>query len=158
MVCLQYSQLWYHWIKSKAYKFFVIIFFLYKKDRYISHTRFTFHNKNPQTKYIVKLLKKTRGTHRYSFETRPGPPGRPGTGPTRGWNRAGWRKNRVKKNPVWPGQKPGCNPLTFVFLLKRYRFDLKKRIDTGDPVTRSKPETRTLNLEPSRIKKNYAHI
>jgi hypothetical protein len=29
-------------------------------------------------------------------------------------------------DPARLGQKPGCNRLTFVFLLKRRRFDLKK--------------------------------
>jgi hypothetical protein len=37
---------------------------------------------------------------------------------------------------------PVANPLTFIFLLKRRRFNfLKKRIDPADLVTRSKPET-----------------
>ena len=69
----------------------------------------------------------------HSFETRPGLVGRPGaeTGPD-------WRKNRGKKNPVWPGQKPDCNPLTFVFLLKRRRFNFKK-IWPGDPVKTRNP-------------------
>jgi len=44
-----------------------------------------------------------------------------------------------------PGKKLDCNPLIFVFLLKRRHFDLKK-------LTRSKPETRTLNRTGS---KNY---
>jgi len=36
--------------------------------------------------------------------------------------------------------------LTFVFLLKRHRFDFfKKKIDPADPVTRSKPGTRALD-------------
>jgi hypothetical protein len=30
-------------------------------------------------------------------------------------------------DPSRPGQKPGCNPLTFVFLLKRRRFDFFKK-------------------------------
>jgi hypothetical protein len=40
------------------------------------------------------------------------------------------------------------NPLTFVFfvfLLKRRRFDLKKRTDPANLVTRSKPRTRALD-------------
>jgi hypothetical protein len=48
-------------------------------------------------------------------------------------------------DPAKPGQDPVVNPLTFVFLLKRRRFDYKKRIDPTDPVTRSKPGTRALN-------------
>ena len=55
-------------------------------------------------------------------------------------------------DPIRHGQKPGYNPLTF-FLLKRHHFDLKKkRIDPGDPVTRSKPGTRALDRVGS---KNY---
>jgi hypothetical protein len=43
------------------------------------------------------------------------------------------RKNREKQNPGWPSdlaspdQKLGCNHLTFVFLLKRRRFDFLKK-------------------------------
>jgi hypothetical protein len=70
-------------------------------------------------------------------------PGRsgPGTGP-------GWRKNRKRKIPVWPGdpvrpgQKLGCNPLTFVLMTSFWFF---LRIDPDDPVTRSKPDTRVLD-------------
>ena len=54
-----------------------------------------------------------------------------------------------------PGQKPGCNPLTFVFFTKPRRFDLKKRIDPGNPVTMSKPKTRTLDRARS---ENYSKI
>ena len=46
------------------------------------------------------------------------------------------------------GQKFGCNPLTFVFLLKRRRFDLKKMTRA----TRSKPRTLILDRAGS---KNY---
>jgi len=54
-------------------------------------------------------------TRDHSFETRPGPAGRPGagTGPS-------WWKNRGRKNsvwPGWPGQGPVTNPLIFVFFL-----------------------------------------
>jgi len=114
------------------------------------------------------------------------PAGRPGTRPTRDWNRGGLKKKQGRKNLVWlgwpdgltrptrgwnwaglkkkqgkkkpgvtrmtrrvdpakPGQDPVANPLTFVFLLKRRRFDYKKRTDPTDPVTRSKPGTRALN-------------
>jgi hypothetical protein len=58
----------------------------------------------------------------------------------------------VTRDPARPGQKPGCNPLTF-FLLKRYFFDFLKKIeiDLDDPVTRSKPgdpvKTRTPGLK-----------
>jgi hypothetical protein len=30
-------------------------------------------------------------------------------------------------DPTRPDKKPGCNPLTFVFLLKRYYFDFFKK-------------------------------
>jgi hypothetical protein len=59
-----------------------------------------------------------------------GPTGRPGTG-------TGLNKKHGKEKPgmaclTWrPGQKPGCNPLTlvFLFLLKRRRFDfLQKKL------------------------------
>jgi hypothetical protein len=62
--------------------------------------------------------------------------------------RSDWRKNRGKKtrcdliDPIRHRQKPSCNPLTFVFLLKRHRFDLKKKIDPGEPV-----KTRNSKLE-----------
>ena len=40
----------------------------------------------------------------------------------------GWVEKKIDKEKTGvtrqPGQKPGCNPLTF--LLKRHRFDLKK--------------------------------
>jgi hypothetical protein len=58
----------------------------------------------------------------------------------------GWVEKKIDEEKTGvtrqPGQKPGCNPLTF--LLKRHRFDLKK-IDQDDPVTRSKPGTRALD-------------
>jgi hypothetical protein len=47
-------------------------------------------------------------------------------------------------------RRPGCNPLTFVFLLKRCHFDFKKKIDLDDLVTRSKSGT------PAESK-NYGH-
>jgi hypothetical protein len=51
-----------------------------------------------------------------------------------------WRVDSAK-----PGQKSGCNPLTF-FSLKRRRFDLyKKKIDPTNSINRSKPGTRVLN-------------
>jgi hypothetical protein len=55
-------------------------------------------------------------------------------------------------DPARPGQKPGCNSLTF-FLLKQRRFDFfKKKFDPDDPVTWSKPGTRALDRAES---KNY---
>ena len=47
-----------------------------------------------------------------------------------------WRKNRGRKNPVWPGdpvdparssQKHNYDSLIFFFLLKQYHFNLKKK-------------------------------
>jgi hypothetical protein len=53
-------------------------------------------------------------------------------------------------DPAKPGQKPGCNPLTFVFLLKRRRVDFfKKKMSRA---TGSKPKTRALDRDRS---KNY---
>jgi hypothetical protein len=54
-------------------------------------------------------------------------------------------------NPAKPGQKPGCKPLTFVFLLKQRRFEffLKKELTRA---TRLKPRTRALDWDRS---KNY---
>jgi hypothetical protein len=74
------------------------------------------------------------------FETRPGPAGRPGAG-----TRPGWWKNSISHDPVWPsgltgdpakpGQKPGCNPLTFFFFTKTTPFWIffKIGIDPADP-------------------------
>ena len=63
-----------------------------------------------------------------------------------GWSRAetglGWRKNRKRKNPMWPGQKPGCNPLIF-FFTKTMSFWFKKKNDPDDLVIRSKTRTRS---------------
>ena len=71
-------------------------------------------------------LWKPKLTNIYSFETRLGPAGRPGTQLTRGWNRAGLKKKYEKSwpgvtrptrrvNPAKPGQKPGCNQLIFFY-------------------------------------------
>jgi hypothetical protein len=44
---------------------------------------------------------------------------------------SGWRKNRGRKNPMWPGdlvKNHGCNPLTFVlFFTKTMLFWFKKK-------------------------------
>jgi hypothetical protein len=50
-------------------------------------------------------------------------------------------------DPAKPGQKPGCNQLTF-FLLKRHRFEFffKIGIDLNDPV-----KTRNPSLGPGRV-------
>ena len=65
----------------------------------------------------------------YSFEIRSSQTGRPETRPTRNETGPGWKKNKEMKNLVWPDwpgrltQWSGCNSLTFIFLLKQYRFD-----------------------------------
>jgi hypothetical protein len=54
------------------------------------------------------------------------------------WNRVRLKKKQEKKkfvvtrlirrvDPAKLDQNPGCNPLTFVFLLKRHHFDFKKK-------------------------------
>jgi hypothetical protein len=44
------------------------------------------------------------------FKTRTGPTGRPGTWPTRAWDRSGWRqkpaRELARENPVDPGPGP----------------------------------------------------
>jgi hypothetical protein len=57
-------------------------------------------------------------------------PVNPGPGRSGAETGSGWRKNRGRKNPMWPGQKPGCNPLIFFFLLKKIFFNLKKMTRT----------------------------
>jgi hypothetical protein len=105
---------------------------------------------------------KTRSTL-HSFKTRSDPASQSEieTGPD-------WRKNKGKKNSAdpagWLGnpvgqarldQKLGCNPLTFVFLLKRRRFDFLKKINPRDPVTQSKYRIRALDRAGC---KNYATL
>jgi len=71
-----------------------------------------------------------------------GSAGRPGTRPTQGRNRAGFKKigkgktrDDLTNSTGWPYNpvdlvRPDCNLLTFVILLKRRRFDfLKNKID-----------------------------
>jgi hypothetical protein len=61
--------------------------------------------------------------------------------------RPDWRKNRGKKtwcdliDPIRHRQKSSCNPLTFVFLLKRHRFDFKKKNWPGRTGQNSKLES-----------------
>jgi hypothetical protein len=80
-------------------------------------------------------------TSDHSFETRPGPAGRP---------RAGLTTKRGEKKPGVTRQDPVINPLIFVFfLLKRRRFDffLKEltRPTWSNPMTRPKSRTRALD-------------
>jgi hypothetical protein len=47
--------------ESKAkHKYFFVIFFLKKKDRYLLYYKFTFNSKNSQIIYIVKSLRKRK--------------------------------------------------------------------------------------------------
>lgn len=65
---------------------------------------------------------------------------RPGQSGTR--TRPDWRKNRVRKNLVWPSW-PGQKPIDFFFLLKRCCFDFFEK-NLTNPVTQSKPWTHGL--------------
>jgi hypothetical protein len=87
---------------------------------------------------------------KHSFETRPGPVGRPGAG-----TEPGWEKNRERKNSVWPGgltrqpsktrSKTQLQPIDFCFFFtKTTSFWFKIFL------TRSKPETRALNQAGSK--------
>jgi hypothetical protein len=50
------------------------------------------------------------------------------------------RKEKTRRvDLARPGQKPGCNLLTFFFLLKQRNFDLKKKIDPNDPIKIQNP-------------------
>jgi hypothetical protein len=90
----------------------------------------------------------------HNFETRPGLAGRPGAG-----TGAGWRKNRKRKNLVWPGRlnrRPGKTRLQtrwllifFVFFTKTTSFWFKKKLTRP---TRSKPGTRALDRAGHRCK------
>jgi hypothetical protein len=60
------------------------------------------------------------------------------------------RKEKTRRvDLARPGQKPGCNLLTFFFLLKQRNFDLKKKLTR---MTRSKPRIQALYWIKS---KNY---
>jgi hypothetical protein len=63
----------------------------------------------------------------HSFKTRPGGSTRDlGLEPSRVEEKIGEEKTRC--DPARLGQKPSCNPLTFVFfLLKRHRFVFLKK-------------------------------
>ena len=67
---------------------------------------------------------------------------------------SGWRKNKERKNPVWPGKtrsKIWLQPVDFFFfLLKRCRFDFLKKLTRA---TRSKSGIQTLDRTGS---ENYA--
>ena len=73
---------------------------------------------------------------------KPGPMSRPGAGIGPGWKKNKGRKTR--RDPV-------ANPLTFFFLLKRCRFDLKKKNWPGRPGDLVK--TRNLGIGPGRVLK-----
>jgi hypothetical protein len=86
---------------------------------------------------------------------KPGLAGRSGVG-----TRPGWKKNRGRKNPTdsaRPGQKLGCNPLTFFFFTKITSFWFKK--NKIDPTTRLKSGTQTFNRVSHQIRyKNYVRM
>jgi hypothetical protein len=68
-------------------------------------------------------------SQKHSFETRPGPTGRPGTPADPGWvdEKTGEGKTRCDPadpagrpgDPARPGQDPMTNPLTFVFFFTK---------------------------------------
>jgi hypothetical protein len=80
-----------------------------------------------------------------SFETRTGPVGRPGTRPTRAWNRSEFKQKPAwklaRQNPVDPAGQPGTrvNPAetwpSFFYIcinIKRRRFGLLKSQNDED--------------------------
>jgi hypothetical protein len=73
-------------------------------------------------------------------DSRPGQPGA-GTGP-------GWRKNRGRENPVWPGKtrsRPGCKPVDFYFFFVFFTKTMLFRFKTKKELTRP---TRWLGQNP----------
>ena len=94
----------------------------------------------------------------YSFKIRPGGSTRNSADPGRVEEKTGKEKTR-RVDQARSGQKPGCNSLTFVFFFIKttsFWFFLKKRIDSGDPVTLSKLETRNLDRISYQVgSKNY---
>jgi len=52
-------------------------------------------------------------------------------------------EGKTQRDPVIPGQKPSCNPLIFIFLLKRYRFYFFFKIDLV--------KTQNPDLKPGRV-------
>jgi hypothetical protein len=89
----------------------------------------------------------------HSFKTRPG-------GST--WN-PGLKPGRVEEKTG--EEKTQCDPVKnlvasrwLLFLLKRRRFDLKKKIDPDDSVNRSKPGTRALDQTGSKNYDIYIYI
>ena len=92
----------------------------------------------------------------YSFKIRPGGSTRNSADPGRVEEKT--RKGKTRRvDQARSGQKPGCNSLTFVFffLSKPRHFDLKKKNNSGDPVTLSKLETRVLDRIGSKNYDNY---
>jgi hypothetical protein len=55
-------------------------------------------------------------------------------------------EEKTRCDPARPNKKPGYNPLTFYFLLKRRRFDFFKTIDRDNPV-----KTRNPGLGPGQV-------
>jgi len=75
--------------------------------------------------------------------------GRPGTRPTRGWNRAGLKKKRGKKK-LGVTRLTRQNPLT-CFFTKTTSFWFKKKNWPGRP--RDPVKTRNPDLKPGRVLK-----
>ena len=123
---------------------------------------FFFFNLRMISFFCMEICSQGIKSNMQCFETRPGPEGRPGTRPTRGWNQAGLMK---KLHKPWPGvtrrvdpvtrQNPVKNPVATHWLLFLFLFFFTKttsfwiffkiEIDPADPV-----KTRWLdqNLEP----------
>jgi hypothetical protein len=85
-------------------------------------------------KYVLAHLNTIEQVNR-SFKTRTGPMGRPGTRPTRAWDRSGWRQKPAwelaRRNPT----RDLVHPVNFFFnltVIKRRRFGLLKGQNAED--------------------------
>jgi hypothetical protein len=110
----------------------------------------------PMQVFYFSIKKLNIHAFNHNFKTRSGLTDRPEAGTEPGWK----KKQRKKKtgvarqtrrvDPAKPGQKPGCNPFTFFFLLKWRCFDFLKNKNwlrrPDDPVKTRNPE-----LGPGRV-------
>jgi hypothetical protein len=140
------------WFKINFNYFYVVMQFIaYEKKNMI-------WSKKINSKIIFNLHNNIFKNSRSSIVLKLGLEGQPGTRPNRGWNRVELKKKlgkekpgvtRLTRRPSWPGKirsKTQLQPVNFFFLLKWHRFDLKKkRIDPGNPMTRSKSGTLILD-------------